>query len=258
MFKHIRIFILLMILFIVAMNSWRSRAQAVAWEHPLQVVAYPINGDNSDVSARYIAGLTAGHFQSVDVFMAEQAKRYGVELTYAQAPVRVALAPEVKSKPPMPPQSGNFVGVMIWSLRLRYWAWKHGDVDGMPAQVRMFVVFHDPATHPQLAHSIGLEKGLIGVVNAFAAPEMMGQNNVVIAHELLHTVGASDKYDRMTNLPRFPEGYADPSSPQRYPQAMAEIMGGRIPLSETEAAIPESLRYAVIGEATAREIGWKR
>jgi hypothetical protein len=258
MFKNIRIFILLMILFIVAMNTWRSRAQAVAWEHPLQVVVYPINGDGSDVSARYIAGLTAGHFQSVDAFMAEQAKRYGVELTYAQAPVRVALAPEVESKPPMPPQSGNVLSVMMWSLRLRYWAWKHGDVDGMPAQVRIFVVFHDPATHPHLAHSIGLEEGLIGVVNAFAAPEMAGQNNVVIAHELLHTLGASDKYDPATNLPRFPEGYAEPLISPRYPQAVAEIMGGRIPRSETEAAIPESLQYTAIGETTAREIGWKR
>jgi len=258
MFKKIRIVVLLFVLFVVAMNAWRSRAQAVAWEHPLQVVVFPINGDASDVSARYIAGLTAEQVKPVDLFMAEQAKRYGVELSYGQAPVRVALAPEVTSKPPMPPESGNVLAVMAWSLRLRYWAWKHGDTDGMPAQVRMFVVFHDPATHPRLAHSIGLEKGLIGVVNAFAAPEMAGQNNVVIAHELLHTVGATDKYDPATNLPRYPDGYAEPERSPRYPQTMAEIMGGRIPLSDTEATIPENLQYAAIGEATAKEIGWRR
>lgn len=256
MFKKIRIAVLLFVLFVVAMNAWRSRAQAVAWEHPLQVVVFPINGDGSDASARYIADLTAEHFRSVDVFMAEQAKRYGVQLTYGQAPVRIALAPEVTSKPPMPPEGGNVFGVMAWSLRLRYWAWKYGDAEGMPAQVRIFVVFHDPATHPRLAHSIGLEKGLIGVVNAFAAPEMAGQNNVVIAHELLHTVGATDKYDRATNLPRFPEGYAEPARSPRYPQTIAEIMGGRIPVSDTEATIPESLQSAAVGEATAREIGW--
>lgn len=258
MFKKIRIAVLLLVLFIVGMNAWRSRAQAVAWEHPLQVVVFPINGDGSDASARYIAGLTADRFEPVDAFMAEQAKRYRVELTYGQAPVRVALAPEVVSKPPPPPERGNVLAVMAWSLRMRYWAWKHGDAEGMPAQVRMFVVFHDPAAHPRLAHSIGLEKGLIGVVNAFAAPEMAGQNNLVIAHELLHTVGATDKYDYASNLPAYPDGYAEPARAPRYPQTMAEIMGGRIPVSATEAVIPESLQSAAIGEKTAREIGWSK
>ena len=52
-----------------------------------------------------------------------------------------------------------------------------------------------PACATQLAHSLGLQKGLIGVVNAFASSSQAAENNVVIAHELLHTVGATDKYD---------------------------------------------------------------
>ena len=35
---------------------------------------------------------------------------------------------------------------------------------------------------------------------------MTGPNNVVIAHELLHTVGATDKYDPVTDAPRIPDG----------------------------------------------------
>ena len=42
----------------------------------------------------------------------------------------------------------------------------------------------------------------------------------------------------------------------RYPQEFAEIMGGRIPLSPTQAEMPRSLLETMVGERTAREIGW--
>ncbi len=84
----------------------------------------------------------------------------------------------------------------------------------------------------------------------------MSKNNVVIAHELLHTVGATDKYSPADNLPLFPIGYADPDRQPLYPQSMAEIMGGRIPVSETQAVIPKSLVQAMIGPQTALEINW--
>ena len=38
---------------------------------------------------------------------------------------------------------------------------------------------------------------------------------------------------------------------------MAEIMGGRIPLSVGTAAIPDSLDDVVIGQRTATEINWQ-
>jgi len=51
-----------------------------------------------------------------------------------------------------------------------------------PEDIRIFVLYHDPALTPVVPHSLGLAKGLIGVVYAFAAPEMTGENAVVIAH----------------------------------------------------------------------------
>ncbi len=82
----------------------------------------------------------------------------------------------------------------------------------------MFVLYHDPALTPTVPHSLGLTKGLIGVVYAFAAPEMNGENNVVIAHEMLHTVGATDKYNPVDDAPRFPDGYGDPGQRPLFPQ----------------------------------------
>ena len=94
------------------------------------------------------------------------------------------------------------------------------------------------------------------VVNAFAREDMAGANNVVIAHELLHTFGATDKYDLAGNRPLLPDGFADPNARPLYPQAQAEIMAGRIPLSETRADVPAGMDEVAIGLKTAREINW--
>ena len=47
---------------------------------------------------------------------------------------------------------------------------------------------------------------------------MTGRNSIVITHELLHTVGASDKYDLRTGSPLFPSGYGDRDQDPLYPQ----------------------------------------
>jgi hypothetical protein len=87
---------------------------------------------------------------------------------------------------------------------------------------------------------------------------MGGSNNIVIAHELLHTVGATDKYDLTTGLPLYPSGFADPDQQPLYPQDNAEIMAGRRAVSAQEAQMPQSLRHVVVGPATASEIRWTR
>ena len=56
-------------------------------------------------------------------------------------------------------------------------------------------MYHDPSTLQTVPDSHGMQKGLIGVVHAFAQRPMAGTNNIVITHELLHTLGATDKYD---------------------------------------------------------------
>jgi hypothetical protein len=144
----------------------------------------------------------------------------------------------------------------LFSLKLRLWAWRMSRGSGEPQDVRMFVLYHDPALTPTVPHSLGLEKGHIGIVYAFAAPQMNGANDVVITHELLHTLGATDEYDPHTDAPLFPNGYGNPQQVPLYPQAAAEIMAGRRMLSPTRWEQPESLDEVVIGRATAAEIRW--
>src|SRR6185503_825100 len=94
------------------------------------------------------------------------------------------------------------------------------------------------------------------VVHAFAEDEMTPTNNVVIAHEILHTLGATDKYDPRTLEPFYPIGYAEPDRQPLLPQTLTEIMAGRYAVATGEWEMPDSLRDVRVGFATAREIRW--
>ena len=105
-----------------------------------------------------------------------------------------------------------------------------------------------------LENSVGLQKGMVGIVNGYASRRHRGTNNVIIAHEFLHTLGATDKYSAYDGQPIGPDGLGEPDRNPLYPQRVAEIMGGRIAVAEDDAIIPKSLKYAVIGGLTASEI----
>ena len=138
---------------------------------------------------------------------------------------------------------------------MRWWAsGVTDDQDRIDPDVRIFVRYHSPDTVLVLENSVGLQKGMVGVVNGYASRRSRGRNNVVIAHEFLHTLGATDKYRPVDGQPIGPDGLAEPEKKPLYPQQYAEIMGGRIALAEDDSVIPQSLKYAVIGPLTASEI----
>jgi hypothetical protein len=169
------------------------------------------------------------------------------------------LYPPVAERPPERAANSNLLQNMWWSLKLRMYARRASRASGKPPpQIRIFVLYHDPHFSQAVPHSVGLQKGLVGVVHAFAAPQMTRANNVVIAHEILHTLGASDKYDLDTLAPLFPIGYAEPERSPRYPQPFAEIMAGRRAIDTRTFEMPESLDEVVVGAATALEIRWIR
>jgi hypothetical protein len=252
MFKAIRIAVLLLALIFVAGTTWLSQARSTDWNDSLWVKVYPINGDGSDASRRYIERLRLGQFDEIEQFVAREIGKYGHALP---RPVRMELGKEIPQQPPALPMSPGTLQIMWWSVRMRCWASRAASGQDSPApDVRLFVRYHDPANDFRLENSVGLQKGMVGVVNAYASTQQSGTNNVIIAHEFLHTLGATDKYDAASGLPLFPQGYAEPLREPRYPQRFAEIMGGRIAVSDDEAMVPKNLEYAVIGRQTASEI----
>jgi hypothetical protein len=250
----LRIVILLLVLLVVALTTWQDRYRSTRWREPLYVAVYPIAADESPVTLGYVAALDAERFKPIDRFFMREAKRYRLN---ADEPVKTRLRSELHDRPPQRAPDAGVLATAWWSLRLRYWAWRASGHVNEPEDIRMFVLYHDPALTPQVPHSLGLTKGLIGVVYAFAAPEMDGENSVVIAHELLHTVGASDKYLPATDAPRFPDGYGDPNQAPLYPQRFAEIMAGRRMLRADRWEQAASLDEVLIGTATALEIRWR-
>lgn len=253
LFKVVRIFILSMVLLGVALGSWLTGQRSIDWQQPLWIAIYPINADNSRVTQNYINQLSLESFKSIEDFINEEAGEFELSL---KQPFTLKLAPQVESLPPEPPKSGATWEIILWSLKLRYWAFQANTFQGPAPHIRVFVKYFDVKDRQPLAHSLGLQQGMLGIVNAFAIRKMTNANAMVICHEILHTLGATDKYDLNTGLPIFPEGYAEAELQPLYPQDSAEIMGGRIPLSKTEAVIPRGLHQVIIGDKTAREIHW--
>lgn len=252
--RQLRILLLLLVLLFVALTTAQNRWRTTDWDAPLWIGVHPINGDGSDTAARVIAGLEPGHFDAVERFLQEQARRYGVTL---ERPVQMHLAEPLGELPPAPPASRTWWKVALWSLQFRYWAWQETRHSDVPADIRMFVIYHDPTDQPVLQHSYGLDKALVGVAHVYASRREWSRNQIVITHELLHVLGATDKYDPATNLPLYPIGYADPERRPLLPQPAAEIMAGRIPLTPSEAEMPASLARETVGPLTAAEIGWR-
>lgn len=252
MFKAIRVTILLFILGMVLTSTWLSQARSTDWNNSLWVKIYPINADGSQISADYIQQLSVEQFSGIESFVSREVERYGHDL---KRPVRIELGSLISEQPPALPDAHSKLKVMWWSLRMRWWAHRVANPQDSPApDVRIFVRYHAPASDFLLENSVGLQKGMVGIVNGFAGRRYDGSNNVIITHEFLHTLGATDKYEAANGLPRFPEGYAEPDRKPRYPQRFAEIMGGRIALADDDAVIPRSLKYVLIGEQTATEI----
>jgi hypothetical protein len=252
-FRLLRIVILLTILAIVAGSQWLTRERVTDWRDPIWMTIYPVVADAHPETLAHVRGLGAGAFSEVGDFLALQARRYGRDI---DVPLIIQLAPAGKVLPPDVPAAGNRLAIAVWSLKMRWWTWQRGRGDGLPdADVQMFVLYRRAGAQASLEPSVGMQKGMYGIVNAQAARNSEPRNRLILAHELLHVLGATDKYDYQTGQPFAPTGLAEPGRSPMYPQKMAEIMGGRIAVSAVRSVEPRSLRACVIGPGTAAEIG---
>jgi len=252
-FKHIRIITLLVIFIGVAHYTYRQTEDATDWDVPLQVNVYPIAGDDSPEVKAYITKLKEADFAEIDEFFEAEAEHYQIHTM----PVLVTqLHAAIDSHPPARPLNASITRNMLWSLRVRSWAYWYTPSNNSPySQISLYAIYHKPEVNKKLPHSSGLMKGLLGIGHLFATTEYQEENNIVLSHELLHTLGASDKYDE--NLqPIYPSGFANSKQTPLYPQEKCEIMAGRIATTKFATRLPDSLQQCVIGKSTAVEINW--
>ena len=248
--RSLRVLVLLVILTPLVYAYQAEPSPAPDWSEPLVIGVYPV----SSAVTTALETLDASRYAPIEQFLNAKAHTYRLP---ADSAVVVRTGRPIDSAPELPPGQRNDFHQFLWALKLRWWHWRF-DEQGLDPDV-IVIARYGPATDdPRLLHSIGMPSPRLALVNLTAHPELAERNNVVITHEILHTIGANDRYRPGTGHPEFPHGYADPEQSPLYPQTGAEIMGGRIPLSATLARQPRNLGETTIGPITAAEIGWIR
>src|SRR5690606_21944059 len=123
---------------------------------------------------------------------------------------------------------------------------------------RIYLVVR-PAEHQsvQFVEGYGEHGGRVGIVEVELSPSMLDLALAVAAHELMHTLGAEDKYDPSGNT-LIPNGLAEPDARPRFPQRFVEIMARNRPISEMRQLPLEPIDQLAVGPLTAAEIGWSR
>lgn len=249
-----RVVVLLSILFVILVSTWMTEKRMAEWERPILVTIYPIAADDAPETLRFVQKLEVEQFESINRWMETQSRPYGFRVTPA---FRFQLAPPGTRLPPVIPGQFEPAQIGLWSLKMRWWSWMRDREDGLVSpDIQMFVLYHQLGAETEMGISVGMRKGRYGLVKAYAQDSMNAMNLIVLTHEMLHVLGATDKYVLSTGEPIYPEGYADPDKRPLFPQKQAEIMGGRIPVNAYSSVMPESLQQCRIGRLTAEEIGF--
>ncbi len=129
--------------------------------------------------------------------------------------------------------------------------------DPRPYDARIYLIL-EPATSSGVttfAEGSGAVGGEVGFVRAAAGPNDAVLALTAVGHELLHCLGASDKYDASGHA-LVPDGLAEPQLSPQFPQRYAEWMVGEVPTAPGQGRLPSSLAEIRVGPVTAREICW--
>ncbi|MBI2395789.1 MAG: hypothetical protein HYV09_39860 [Deltaproteobacteria bacterium] len=165
---------------------------------------------------------------------------------------------ELHAPRPEPAGEGTFdLAKHAWAL----WRWtarldEAAALDTGAYDARVYVVLKAPATATRrFVEGASEQGGRIGMLEVDLDASMVDFALFVTTHELLHTIGALDKYGPDGNA-RIPDGLGDPEAHPLFPQTLAEPMArGRV-IAPGREEPPDSLEMLRVGKATAREIGW--
>jgi hypothetical protein len=256
-FYRLRVATLLVVLLFVLLWAWRDvtrRKGRTEWDHPLTVGLIIVRRGAVDDAA--IAALRS-RTRALEERLAREFRRYRRE---APEPFHfVVLGPvDVDDAPPAPRGDGPVDmarhSVALWSYLRDVDAL--AEVEAMGLDSRLYVVARPPdRDRRRFVEGTGEQGGRVGIVEVQLDATMVDFALFVAAHELFHTLGATDKYDA-SGRTLEPDGLAEPDRVPRYPQRYAELMARSVPVSATTERPPDSLDELRVGPATALEIGW--
>ncbi len=265
------LFILLLSVALWGLAQWRADHFVFAWDRPVNVLVVAVSDPRADPLEDVLRGFLS-RFLSTGLafetnlsgiekwFQAEYARQtlrssQPIKCT-ARGPVRAERAP-----PLPPPADAPFLE--RWKGTREFLGYfeemgkrEHLVLEGYDAVI--FVYFYSDEEEARYAgqHSVASRRSRMGVVFSPVGPRHFARCATLLAHELCHTLGATDKYDGDQSV--FPDGFAEPEKSPRYPQSRAEIMALGIPVSASHEVRVGSLLECVVGRKTAEEMGWER
>jgi hypothetical protein len=258
-FYRLRVGVLLAILAGVAAYAALDRARRTArreWQRPLQVALVLLSEGAIDPAA--LAQLRT-RIDPLEVALQTEFARYGGNFR----PIRFrvfgpATEPEA---PPHAPDEPSLLDAIRLSLALGRFARASDRVLGVNAtdfDGRIYARLRAPKSIRQaLVEGLGEDGGRIAITNIELSDDSVDFGLFVVAHELFHLLGASDRYGPDGDA-LLPEGLGEPRLEPLYPQRSVEIMArGRV-LAPGQEVPPADLGELRVGERTAREIGWFR
>jgi hypothetical protein len=254
--------VLLAVLAGVLLYGWRdvrSRRARNAWDHTLVVAVALVRLEPLDPAA--VTALEK-ELPALEDRLSAELSRYRPG---APHPFRFELkAPVDGSAPPPAPASDGLVELAKYTYALGSYVDdidKRAGIDPSLYDVRIYVALRRPRrAEVTLAEGQSQQGGRVGIVEMELDADAEGAQLplVVVAHELMHTLGATDKYDPASGRSLVPLGLAEPERVPRYPQRYAEIMSRNRPVSASEEKVPDGFAQIAVGPTTAREIGWLR
>ncbi|HKY41010.1 MAG TPA: hypothetical protein VJN18_33980 [Polyangiaceae bacterium] len=253
-----RVSVLLSILIVLLLwgaHDWSDRRARVAWQKPLRVALVLVARE--PIPEGTLGLLTARSFDLERRLAHEYARYTGHTETPVEIVVR-GVASEAEAPPSL--EGDDLLDLVTYGAR--QWRWTSA-IDSQ-ARVergydsRVYLVLK-PAVGKEPAFVKGESEygGRVGIAQADIARDTVDFALFVVAHELFHTLGATDKYDEQGHA-RYPGGFAEPQRPRLYPQPGAEVMARGVPLAPGFERAPETLDELYVGDATARELGWVR
>jgi hypothetical protein len=258
-FFRVRVTVLLALLAGVLMFAWRDvrrRRGRTSWDRPLSVAIVLVRRTALDPGA---VAAFEDRIPVLDARLAEERRRYQ---SRALRPFMLTFVGPVDDSEPPPRPAGDTLAdaaKQAW----RRWRWTSvvdslARLDGSQYDSRIYVSARAPQdTQREIVEGESEEGGRVGTVEVELDASMADFALFVAAHELFHTLGATDKYDAAGRTLQ-PAGLAEPDRKPLLPQQFVELMAENRPLGQSFEVPPESLAELAVGPTTAAEIGWSR
>ncbi len=232
------------------------RASRVKWARPLQVSVVLVS--TAEIS-QDVGFAWRDSLPRLETWLTTQLRRYRTyEVEHAVrftvgVPVKVAALPEFE--PPSDELAARAEHALTLNRSLKELE-EAALLPSAPYDVRLFVVL-TPEQPEELARVEGIAArgGEIGMVRAPLSSKEIDLEMAALAHELFHCLGAVDAYGADGHA-TVPNGLVEPGKDPLYPQALAEVMVGEIPLGPAQGRVPKTLDEVAVGPHTAAQLNW--